>query len=186
MFMKRLSIFLIVFCLATTLFAGDKYFTRNGHIYIISATDIIDLAANNNQVACIVDIDTGEMVFTLLMKSFIFEEALAQDHFNDNYAESDKYPKSTFKGKITNISEIDLSKKGKYNVTVEGDLTMHGVTKKVKSTGTLEVKKDEIVGYAKFNIDIYDYKIKIPKIVKDRVNNIIPITVNLNLTPYKK
>ena len=184
--LKRILLVIIVLLSSNAIFATDKYFTRKGHIDLVSRTDIIDLPAENNQVACIVNIKTGEMVFSLLMRSFIFEEALAQDHFNENYAETDTYPKSKFKGKITNIKEINLSKDGKYKAIIEGNLTIHGVTKKVKTIGSFEVKNNKIYGKAKFDIDIFDYNIKIPKIVKDKVNNIIPLNISVVLEPYKK
>ena len=184
--MKRFLILLIVILTALPISAANRYFTRSGHIHIISRTDIINLEANNNQVACILDIETGEMVFSLLMQSFIFKETLAQDHFNENYAESETYPKSKFKGKITNLSEIDFSKNGSYPATIKGKLTMHGVTQEVQAKGVFEVKNGKIIGKSLFEIDIYDYKIKIPRIVKDRVNNMIPITVNVELEKYEK
>jgi polyisoprenoid-binding protein YceI len=120
------------------------------------------------------------------MKSFIFKEALAQDHFNENYVESDKFPKASFKGNIMEIGKLDLTKEGKYIVSVEGDLTIHGKTNKLKSKGTLEVKNDLIIALSKFEINIYDYGIKIPKIVQDKVNKIIPISVEMKYKPYNK
>lgn len=184
--MKTLLLIVVFGFLIGSLSAQDKYFTRTGHIYIISATPLLDLEADNNQVASILDIKTGELVFTLLMKSFIFKEALAQDHFNENYVESDKYPKAGFSGKILQMENLDLSKAGKYNVIVEGDLTIHGQKNKVKSKGTIEVKNDLIIAQAKFEINVYDYGIKIPKLVQDKVNKIIPITVEMKYKPYNK
>ncbi len=184
--MKRFLIMLIVLMASVQIFASNRYLTRSGHIHIISHTDIIDLEADNNQVACILDIETGEIVFSLLMHSFIFKEALAQEHFNENYAESETYPKSKFKGKVTNLSEINFNKDGKYPATVSGKLTMHGVTKEITAQGTFEIKSGNIIGTSVFEIDIYDYKIKIPKIVRDRVNNIIPITVEVELEKWSK
>jgi len=183
---KILFYIVVFFFLICGLSAEDKYFTRTGHIYIISATPLLDLEANNNQVASILDIKTGEIVFTMLMKSFIFKEALAQEHFNENYVESDKFPKSSFKGKIIQPVNPDFTKAGKYNVTVEGDLTIHGQTNKIISKGTIEVKNDLIIAQSKFEINVYDYGIKIPKLVQDKVNKIIPITVEMKYKPYTK
>ena len=99
---------------------------------------------------------------------------------------SDKFRKAGFKGKILQIENLDLNKNGKYNVIVEGDLTIHGQTNKVKSKGTIEVKNDLITAQSKFEINVYDYGIKIPKLVQEKVNKIIPITVEMKYKPYNK
>lgn len=184
--MKNIVLILILIIVSgLESFAGEKFFTRTGHIYIITSTPLLDLEADNNQVASILDVDSGEMVFSLLMKSFIWEEALAQEHFNENYVESDKFPKAKFKGKITNIKDLDFGKNGKNKVKISGKLSIHGKTHKVKTIGTIEVKDGKLIGYAKFKINIFDYDIQIPNIVRDKVNNIIPITINIIWKPYK-
>ncbi len=87
------------------------------------------------------DLSTGGFVFNVLMKSFEFEKTLMQEHFNKNQVESEKFPSATFVGKVTNFMENNLGKEGIYNVIVEGKLTMHGVSRDVKETGTVEVKQ---------------------------------------------
>ncbi len=177
-----IGLFLITVCFAF----AQKYYTRQGHIYFISHTEIIDIDANNYQVGSILNTKTGEMVFVVLMEAFEFELALAEEHFNENYVESHKYPKANFKGKITNMDEINFDKNGTYDAIVEGDMTIHGVTNKIKQTGTLEVKDDEIIGESHFKIAVKDYDIEIPNIVEEKVAKIIPIDVNVNYKPYNK
>jgi len=172
-------LFILLMTLNLAGFSQDKYITRTGHAYFISHTDIIDIDGDNYQVGSILNIKTGEMIFTVLMKSFQFTLALAEEHFNENYVESHKFPKATFKGKILNIEQIDLTKAGKYSVEVEGDLTIHGETNKIKEKGLLEVKGDKIYATSKFSIALKDYKIGIPKLVADKVAPIIPISINL-------
>jgi len=111
--------------------SGQKYMTKNGYIGLFSHTPLEDIKADNNQVASVLDASTGEIVFQVLLKSFHFQKTLMEEHFNENYVESDKFPKSTFSGRITNLSAIDFSKNGVYDVNVDGDLMIHGVTKKV-------------------------------------------------------
>ena len=129
---------------------AQKYMTKNGFIGFYSKTSMEEIKADNNQVAGVLDTGTGEMVFQVLIKSFHFERALMEEHFNENYMESEKYPKSTFKGKITNLPSVSFSKNGTYDVTVDGDLTIHNVTNKVSMKGTIEVITGGINANSKF------------------------------------
>jgi polyisoprenoid-binding protein YceI len=142
-----------------------------------------DIKADNNQVVGALDITTGEMVFQALIKSFHFDRALMEEHFNENYMESDKFPKSVFKGKITNPASVDFSKNGTYNVTVEGDLTIRDVTKKISTKGTIEVVTGGINANSKFNIVPEDYKINIPGIVRDKIDKNLDVTITMRYTP---
>lgn len=185
--MKHVTILLSIFIWAgNSLQAQDKYFTRNGHISFFSKTPVENITADNKQVASIMDTGTGEVVFSVLMKSFQFPKALMQEHFNESYIESDKYPKSTFKGKILNIQGVDFSKEGVYKVEVEGELTIHGVTKPVKSEGTLEVKENKVYAKSAFNVAAADYNIQIPKVVQDNIAKNIDIQVDLVYEPMKQ
>jgi polyisoprenoid-binding protein YceI len=142
-----------------------------------------DIKADNNQVVGALDISTGEMVFQALIKSFHFDRALMEEHFNENYMESDKIPKSVFKGKITNLSSVDFSKSGTYDVTVEGDLTIHDVTNKISTKGTIEVVSGGINANSKFKIVPEDYKVNIPGVVRDKIDKTLEVTVTMKYTP---
>lgn len=144
-----------------------------------------DIKGDNNQVAGVLDISTGEMVFQALIKSFHFDRALMEEHFNENYMESDKFPKSSFKGKITNLSAVNFSKNGIYDVTVEGDLTIHDATNKVSTKGTVEVVTGGINANSKFNIVPEDYKINIPGVVREKINKNLEVTVAMKYTPVE-
>ena len=117
--------------LSSSVFA-QKYMTKNGKITFNSDAPMEKIEGKNNQVKVIIDATTGDLAFQVLITSFEFKQALMQEHFNENYMESPKYPNSLFKGKITNAKDVNFTKNGKYNAVVEGDLTIHGVTKKVK------------------------------------------------------
>jgi polyisoprenoid-binding protein YceI len=180
--MKRLS-FLLLFLFLFFAANAQKYITRDGYIGFYSHTSVEDIKADNNQVASVLDVSTGEMVFQVLIKAFHFDRALMEEHFNENYLESDKFPKSTFKGTIKNIRDVDFSKEGTHNVKVEGDLTIHNVTKKVAYDGTLEVKKGGIDASSKFNINPEDYQINIPGVVRDKINKNLEVTVQMKYSP---
>ena len=102
-----------------------------------------------------------------------------QEHFNENYMESDKLPKSSFKGKITNPGKIDFKKDGIYPAEVDGDLTIHGVTKTISSTGTIEIKAGIITAKAKFTVSPKDYNIKIPALVEKSIATSIDVSVDI-------
>ena len=180
--MKRL--FLLLFFLNIIIAVNaQKFMTKNGYIGFYSHTPMEDIKADNNQVAGVLDITTGDMVFQVLIKSFHFERALMEEHFNENYMESDKIPKSSFKGKITNLSSVNFAREGTYDVTVEGDLTIHDVTNKISTKGTIEVVSGGINANSKFNIVPEDYKISIPGVVREKIDKNLAVTVMMKFTP---
>src|SRR5687768_4455396 len=125
--MNKKSILLAVMISAAGLVnAQDKYFTKTGKISFYSKAPMEDIEAKNKTVAAVMDIKTGALQFSVLMKSFEFEKALMQEHFNENYVESDKFPKADFKGSVVNNSSVNYSKDGTYNTMVKGKLTIHG------------------------------------------------------------
>jgi hypothetical protein len=99
--------------------------------------------------------------------------------------ESDKYPKSTFKGKITDMDKVNISKDGTYPVTVKGTLEIHGVKKEVETKGTLKVKGETIAASSEFVVVLDDYKIAIPSVVKDKLSKTAKIKINCNYTLSK-
>ena len=181
--LKFFSLVLVLVALTGSLNA-QKYLTKNGNIRFYSDTPMEKIEAINKQVNAAIDLSTNQIVFKVLMKSFEFEKALMQEHFNENYAESDKFPNATFNGKILNFKATDLDK-GKQTVDIEGDLTIHGVTKKIKTKGTLEKKGEKIIGNAVFPIKPTDHGINIPSAVVKNIAESIETTVNISLDPAK-
>jgi hypothetical protein len=182
--MKRISVLIFLLTIGFAVNA-QKYMTKNGFIGFFSHTPMEDIKGDNNQVASVIDTGTGDIIFQVLIKSFHFDRALMEEHFNENYMESDKYPKSLLKGKITNIASVNLSKPGTYDVTVEGDLTIHNVTNKVSIKGTMEVISGGINANSKFNIVPEDYKIDIPGVVREKINKNLEVTVSMKYTPVE-
>jgi polyisoprenoid-binding protein YceI len=165
--------------------AQSNYITQNGYISFYSHTPIEDISADNNAVGSIINTETGEMVFTLQMTDFQFEKKLMQQHFNENYVESDKFPTSTFKGAITNNEQVDYATPGVYPVSVEGDLTIHGVTKRIQTPGTIEVTGDGLKASSKFIVEPAHYDIKIPGIVRNKIAREMEVTVKMEYTPME-
>lgn len=180
--MKRTLIIVLVvilICNSRTSFA-QLYYTKNGRISFFSSASWQDIEADNNQVLSVLNAQTGALQFTVLNDAFYFPKAKMQEDFNENYIESIKYPKSVFKGKITDISSINLSKDGTYKVTVNGDLMIHGVTKNITVPGTIIIKEGKVSATSSFNILLKDYHIDIPTIVNNKIAEKIKITVNCN------
>ena len=156
---------------------GQKYFTKNGKISFTSDAPLEKIEAQNTSASTVIDVTTGAIEWGVLVQGFKFEKALMQEHFNENYMESGKYPKATFKGKIDNIASVNLAKDGTYNINVSGNLEIHGVSKPITTTGTITVKKGIISANSKIAIQLADYKIEIPKLVGDNVSKSVDITI---------
>lgn len=166
--------------------AQELFFTRNGHVDFFSSTPMEDIKAENDKVTSIINVTTGEIEFSMLINAFQFEKALMQEHFNENYMESTKYPKSFFKGKINNIDKVDFKKDGTYPVKVSGDLTIHGVTKPVSTDGTIIVKDGKFTAQSSFLVNPEDYKIEIPNLVRDKIARELKVNVEGTYEPFKK
>lgn len=179
--MKKITLLLAIMFLASAMASAQKYMTKNGTIRFYSETPVEKIEAFNRQVNSALDFSTGNFVFKVLIRGFEFEKALMQEHFNENYMESEKFSNSTFNGKITNIKDVNLGKDGVYKVVAEGDLFIHGVTNRVKVNGTLEVKSGKILGKATFNVAPGDYNISIPKAVIKNISESIQVDVNISL-----
>lgn len=181
----RFLVFVSVLFFCNTLHA-QKYFTRTGNIVFSSDAPMEKIEASNQKATSVMDISTGKMEFAVLIKAFQFEKALMQEHFNENYMESDKFPKAIFKGGILDISKVDFSNDGTYPVKVKGNLTIHGETNEVETEGVIVIKDGKISASSTFEVAVADYKIAIPKVVRDNIAKIVAITVNIDYELFKK
>lgn len=168
---------LIVTVIFNSSFA-QKYYTKNGNISFFSTTSMEDIKADNNQVMSVLNAQTGDLQFSVIIKSFHFKKALMEEHFNENYLESGKFPKASFKGTVSDISKVNFTKDGSYPVTVSGDLTIHGATQKISTPGTISVQAGKIKSNAVFKVALADYNISVPKVVEKNISKTIEITVN--------
>lgn len=176
--MKKNILAAIMAISITTAASAQKLYTKNGSTSFFSSTKMEDIKAENNQVLCVLNTQTGELQFSLLNKGFHFSKALMEEHFNENYMESNKFPKSTFKGSITDVSKVNFSKDGTYPVSVKGDLNIHGVTKNVTAAGSIVVKDGKATASSKFSLKLADHNISIPGAVKGNISESVEITVN--------
>ena len=178
--MKNIILVAITVFISSALVAQDKYFTKNGTITFDASTPASPdkVAANNKSVTCVLDSKTGNVQFAVLMKGFEFERALMREHFQENYLESEKFPKAVFKGQISSASQDIYSKNGIYEVNVKGQLLMHGETKEVETKGKITFNNGKITISANFSILLSDYKVLIPRLVSDKVAKTASIEVD--------
>ncbi len=177
--MKKILILFTVF-LATAA-GAQKYITRTGEIkFEASMPAFEEVAGTNKSSSCILNAENGELGALCLIKAFKFKSALMEEHFNENYLESSKYPKSTFKGKILNFDKVKLTATKKEYV-LEGELSIHGVTQKVKIAIFLSTDGSKIFATSVFTVKAKDYKIDVPSLVKSKISENIKVSFNFVL-----
>jgi hypothetical protein len=160
--------------------AQGKYMTKTGYISFFSASIMEDIEAKNNKVAAVFDLGSGQLAFSVPVREFQFKRTLMQEHFNENYMESDKYPKATFTGQLTNAAQVlKQLPTATQNVEVEGQLMLHGVTHKVAVSGTMQLRDGQLVIFAYFNIAPADYAIDIPLLVREHIAKSVSVRVSM-------
>lgn len=174
-----------MFVFAVILAAGSvcaqKYTTKTGNIkFEASVPSFEEVAAENKAASAALDVSKGDIAVLALMKGFRFKVALMEEHFNESYAETDKFPKATFKGKIEGLDVAKLTSEGK-SFTITGDLTMHGKTKKITDTATISRSGNAIIISGNFMVKPTDFDIEVPKLVSKKVADQVKITYNLSL-----
>lgn len=178
--MNKMILLLFLFAFMNINADAQVYYTKNGNISFFSKTVLENIDAENNQVISVLNVASGSLQFSLLNNAFHFPKAKMESDFNEDYIESDKYPRSTFKGTITNLSDVNFNKDGSYPVKVNGDLTVHGVTKNISAPGIIVIKDGNVSATSSFKVLVSDYKIKIPSIVSNKIGESIEVKVACN------
>ena len=182
--MKKKIVMIAVLALFFSNAFGQKYITKSGVCDIYSETPAFTIEGSNKKVASILDMSNGNIISSTLIRSFKFKEALVEEHFNENYLEPHKFPKSVFKGKIDNFAEIDLSKDTTYNIAISGKLTIHGVTQSIKEKGTVTVKAGNISASTVFNVSLAAHQVKVEKAYKHAIKDDIKLKIRFDYKPY--
>lgn len=182
--MKKIIILLAVAFTAMQQASAQMYSASEGSkVDFYSKTPVEDIEAHSTTPRALMNVKKMEVGFIVENRSFQFPNKLMQEHFNEKYMESEKYPLSTYSGKINEA--IDLAKEGTYNVTVSGKLTIHGVTQERTIPGTVTVKDGKIHVRSEFKVAVKDHKIEIPKLVGAKIAENIDVHVDMNLEPKK-
>jgi hypothetical protein len=181
---KNIALILLSLSITSLSVAQGKYFTRNGTLTFFSKTPVENIEAVNHQASSIFDTASGDIAVSAQMKGFEFEKALMQEHFNENYVESDKFPKATFKGQVVNFSLAAIPDNAPVEVEVKGILNVHGVDKEITTKGSLTKKENSFEAFSTFHVSAADFDIKIPKAVINNIAEKIEVTIHLQLEPY--
>jgi len=177
--MKKLFVVMLAVLVGTSSSFAQDYLTRNGKISFHSSTPIEDIDAVNNEVVSTLNTSTGEFNFRVAILGFRFDIVDMQKHFNgDTYMNSQKYPRASFTGKISDLSKVDFKKDGTYNVTVQGNLTIKDVTRPVTTNGTITVKGGKITARSDFKIKRTDYNVNGEAIHEKKIAQVIAVKVD--------
>lgn len=173
--MKKI-LFILLLALSFSSFS-QKYFTRTGNTDFKASVAVFEpLEATNNSTSVLLNTETGALVAQLFITAFQFRVALMQEHFNENYMDSYKYPKATFKGELSNFNLLTVNEKGEHTLT--GILTVKGIKKEIKTKATLKKENNHLFLKAKFIVSAKDFKIDIPAIVKKKIAQNIEVSIN--------
>lgn len=160
---------------------AEKKITKTGTIiFEASVPSFEEVKAKNEAVTCILNPDNGEIAALALMKGFRFKVALMEEHFNENYVESSKYPKATFKGKIENFNEAKLTTTAK-EYTIKGKLELHGKSKDITIKGKIKKNGETINLVSNFTVHVDDFDIEIPSVVSKKLSKQVNVTLDFNL-----
>jgi hypothetical protein len=170
-----------LFLCANAAFA-QKIGTKDAKVSFDASSPLENIKAVNNSGTVALNTTTGDVAARVLIKNFVFKQALMQEHFNENYLESTKFPNSTLKGKISNLADVKFGTDGTYNAKIAGTLEMHGVTKTVEVPATITVKGGAVAFKSDFSVACADYKIAIPSVVADKVAKEVKIHIEGSLT----
>jgi polyisoprenoid-binding protein YceI len=175
--MKIFCLLLLAFTTGDLAFSQKIFNTRAGLISFFSSAPLEDIEAKNHLVFSQMATATGQYNFEINIKDFHFENDLMEEHFNESYLHSDKYPKAYFKWFITNLRDVNFSKDGIYNAAVKGSLTIHGITKEIVQNGNIEIKGGKAIARSKFNILLKDYNIG-GTVASKMISPTVEVTVN--------
>lgn len=177
--MRLFSIILFSVVVQTGVFA-QKYTSEKGTIVFFSDAVVEDIEASNAMVGSLFNATTGELVYIVKIKDFKFAKALMREHFNEKYMETEKYPKSTFIGKIVGFKP---NATGPQNVKAQGKLEIHGVTKMIDVPGTIEFSGGRVVVKSKFMVKLADYNVKLPSLMFQNIAEQVEVRIDFTYKP---
>jgi hypothetical protein len=187
MLVKRRIFYCVLLFFVPFFLNAQRLFTRNASVFFDASTKSspAHVQARTNSGSLIIDLPSAKVEAAVLMKSFLFEKALMQEHFNENYVESSKFPKAVFKGTITELSKINFSRDGVYAARVNGTLDFHGISKPLMTEATFTIKSGKITGETAFTVALKEYGISVPAVVRDKLAEVARVTFVGELSELK-
>ena len=179
-------VFLFFILSALTNLHAQIYMAKTGEISFFSKASLEDIDARNSNARPAMDTKSGKITVRASMRAFKFKSGFMEEHFNENYVESEKYPHAIFEGKIRDNEKIDYTKEGEYNVVCDGKMTLHGQTKDISAPGKITIKGNKIFIDSKFKLTLADYKIEIPAQRLANIAETVDVTVKAEMEPFKK
>ncbi len=176
---NKILILALALLTSTSVIAGNVYKSKKTTISFFSSTPVEDIEATSTKGGAAINFDNSKIFYKVGIKSFEFKNSLMQEHFNDNYMESNKYPNAQYSGKLN--EKIDPNKNGEYTITTTGDLTIHGVTKKYTVPIKISVNNGKVRASATFDVKVADHDIEIPKIVVKKIAETVKVTVHADM-----
>lgn len=177
--MRAFIILVVLGVISWSSFAQKTYKSNNAIVAFFSHTPVEDIEAKTEKASSVINPNNNQIAFLIVNTSFRFSNGLMEEHFNEKYMESDKFPKSTFSGRIN--ENIDWTEDGENKVTVTGKLTIHGVSQNRTIPATISIKEGKVSAKSEFMVKTADHKIEIPKLVWEKIAEEIKINV---LTDY--
>ncbi len=173
--MRYLISLALILILGTNTY-GQKFISTSSNVHFFSSAPLEDIEATNKTARSVIDLTNGDLAFIIKVKDFQFEKSLMQEHFNENYLESEKYPEARFLGKLNNWTK----KEGSQNISATGEFEIHGIKQKAEVKGTINYANDQVSIESVFVIQLKDYKVKIPKAVFYNIAEKVEVTVNFD------
>ena len=165
--------------------SAQKYITKSGTIEILSETTLFPIKGVNHKVASILNTESGEIIISLLIRSFEFEETFIEEYFNDKCMESSIFPNSIFKGRIINFENLDFTSDGTYSAIIEGKLTIHGIAHEIHTKAEFTIADAIIFGKTEFSVSLAEYEVEIGRVYKNSVKENILLKVDFQYTHIK-
>jgi len=175
-----LNALLILGCVYST--NAQLLVDKNGVAHFFSEAPLEDIEATNEKALGAIDLEKGTVAVSMWIKDFHFDKSLMEEHFNENYMESEKYPKATFKGTVVGLEDIDFTKPGKISAKVDGTLKIHGVEKPLISDVTFDIEDDKIAAMVKFKVEVADHKVEIPRLVIQNIAEVVDVDAAFNFS----
>lgn len=175
----------IIFCFIISVKAQIYSAKQNAtEVYFLSEAPLENIEATNKGGVIVLNSSNNQVQARITIMNFKFKNALMEEHFNENYMESNKYPHAFFKGKIKD--DVDYTKEAEKDVTLEGELEIHGVKKQVDLPAKINIKNKEIEVFSKFKIKVADYNIKVPSLYVKNIAEEVVVTIKSTLEPFSK